>query len=386
MRFELNIDYPLKKMEQSRRRMQARGEYRYVDRVPVGFCLVPRFFAPIFGIPYREIFKDAETQYHWQLEFLKYRLENVPEDSACQGPTLHVGPYFDNVMDSDAFGAQTIWPENETLHTRPTIRTVEEMEALKIPPPDAGLWGRATDWWLQMKEFVRDTKVSFNGHEGRVEVGTLGISGLDPHMIAVDLVGVDFYAWLIECPDACHRFLDKITKGLIQAQHHFMEIDPRPRGGLGLAADTATAMSPDLFRKFVVPYDNKLYEELGGGPNGDRGMHMCGPSTHLHDALVKDLKVTSFNLFGYQVPPEVAADSLGGKMLLWGNINPMLMLNGTKEEVKRACLNALEAMAPCGGLMLGDGANVCPGTPLENLAAFVETAEEYGLGDGRLPR
>ncbi len=35
-------------------------------------------------------------------------------------------------------------------------------------------------------------------------------------------------------------------------------------------------------------------------------------------------------------------------------------------------------MAPCGGFMLGDGANVCPGTPLENLAAFTEAAEEYG--------
>jgi uroporphyrinogen-III decarboxylase len=73
-------------------------------------------------------------------------------------------------------------------------------------------------------------------------------------------------------------------------------------------------------------------------------------------------------------------------MLLWGNINPMLMLNGTRDEVKRACLDALEALAPCGGFMLGDGANVCPGTPLENLAVFVEAAEEYGLGDGKLPR
>jgi len=29
--------------------------------------------------------------------------------------------------------------------------------------------------------------------------------------------------------------------------------------------------------------------------------------------------------------------------------------------------------------MLTDGATVCPGTPLENLAALTEAAEEYGL-------
>ena len=66
-------------------------------------------------------------------------------------------------------------------------------------------------------------------------------------------------------------------------------------------------------------------------------------------------------------------------MYLWGNISPMLMLNGTPDQVKQAALDALAAMAPCGGFMLGDGANVCPGTPLESLAALTQASEEYGL-------
>ena len=47
------------------------------------------------------------------------------------------------------------------------------------------------------------------------------------------------------------------------------------------------------------------------------------------------------------------------------------------------CPSKREA-APCGGLMLGDGANVFPGTPLENLAVFVDAAEEYALGGANL--
>jgi uroporphyrinogen-III decarboxylase len=66
-------------------------------------------------------------------------------------------------------------------------------------------------------------------------------------------------------------------------------------------------------------------------------------------------------------------------MCLWGNINPMLMLNGTAEQVRQAARAALGALAPCGGFLLGDGANVCPGTPLANLAALTEASEEYGL-------
>lgn len=34
-------------------------------------------------------------------------------------------------------------------------------------------------------------------------------------------------------------------------------------------------------------------------------------------------------------------------------------------------------MGPMGGFMPGDGENVCPGTPLENINSLAEAAEEY---------
>jgi len=380
MRFNIDIDCSGEQLRLRQARMQARNAFEQPDRTPVGFCLVPRFFTPLFGIPYSEIFRDVETHYHWQLQFAKYRIENIPEDAFCTGPAITVYPFFDNVLDSDALGAEVVWPENETLQACPTIRTVEAMERFEVPPPTAGLWGRLVDWCAQMRELAAQTRVTFGGTEGRVVVGAPGTGGLSPHMLAVDLVGTDFYWWLIEYPDACHRFLDKITCALLRTQEHFERVWPRPRaGGAWLAEDSAQIMSLEQFREFCVPYDLRLYGR--NGPQASRGMHMCGRSEHLHEALVEDLHATSFDLFGYQVPPEVAAHNLGGRMLLWGNINPMLMLSGTRDEVKQACLHALEVLAPCGGLMLGDGANVCPGTPLENLAVFTEAAEQYGRVD-----
>ena len=382
MRFDVNIDYPIEKAEANRKRMQAREAFRYIDRVPVGFCLEPRYFTPIFDMPYNALFKNAEDQYYWQLQFLKYRIENIPEDMTCTGTTLCVFPYFDNVMDSGSFGAEVIWPENETLHAQPAISTVEQMDRFEVPAPGTGLWGQVRDWWLQMREFARETKLSFNGVEGRVDVGCLGIKGLSPHMIAIDLVGHDFYWWQLEYPGQCHAFLAKITAGLIETQRYFMTIDDRPRGGFGMAEDTAQVMSPELFKEFCVPYTGELFDTFGAGFGDGRGLHMCGQSTHLHQALVDDLHISSFNIFGYVVDPRVAAANLGGRMYLWGNINPMLMLKGSREQVRQAALAALAAMAPCGGFMLGDGANVCPGTPLENLAALTEASREFGLPKG----
>jgi uroporphyrinogen-III decarboxylase len=79
------------------------------------------------------------------------------------------------------------------------------------------------------------------------------------------------------------------------------------------------------------------------------------------------------------VDPHDIARELGGATYLWGNVDPMLMLNGSRTEVKEAAHRCLEVLAPCGGLMLGDGANVCPGTPLANLAALTEACQEYIL-------
>lgn len=94
--------------------------------------------------------------------------------------------------------------------------------------------------------------------------------------------------------------------------------------------------------------------------------------------------MTSFELFGYLVSPKVVAANLGGTTLLHGNIDPMLMQGGTPQQVKEAARECLEVLGPCGGYLLSEGANVCPGTPLENFRVIMEAAEEYGLGNGKL--
>jgi uroporphyrinogen-III decarboxylase len=88
--------------------------------------------------------------------------------------------------------------------------------------------------------------------------------------------------------------------------------------------------------------------------------------------------------FGYLVPPKVAAANLGGASRMSGNLNPMLLKDGGYAAVKQAARECIEAMGPCGGFMLADGANVCPGTPLASFRAIMDAAEECGMCGGRL--
>lgn len=382
MRFEINIDYPLEKMEQNRRRMEARTQFRYIDRVPINYCVVPRFFAPVFDLPYLDFFKDCETQYYWLLQFARYQVENIPADF-CTEPSIFVNPYFDNVVPPSAYGAEIGWTPDSPPRAIPIIHSVEEMESFTIPEPDAGLRGKTIEWWLEMRELTSQTRLTFNGLEGQVKMAPLGSNYLSPHMIAIDLVGTDFYIWMLEYPEACHRFLEKITQAEIQAENLVRKIDPRSRGDFyGLAEDSATILSARTFKEFCIPYTGALMDTFGAGLRFGRGIHMCGDSTHLLASLKNDLGMTHFEIFGYMVSPWLAAKQLGGSTLLWGNLNPMLMKDGSPDEVKKACMECLEAMAPAGGFMLGDGANVCPGTPLESFRAILQAAEEFGCPEG----
>lgn len=376
-RFSIRIDHPLEEIRRTALRCRASARRGYADRVPVSFCITPRVWTPIAGIPYGEIFRDVETQYALQLQYLKWRIEHVRED-LCAEPVLTVAPFFDNVVNASAFGAEVPVPENETLRALPIVHDPEGMARLPMPSHDAGYWGKLISWWRAMRDLSAETEVLFDGEPGRVEMGPLCIGGEGPHMVAVDLAGTDFYLWQVDRPDECRSFLAKITAGMVAAERRMRTIDPRPRPSFGVAEDSAQAMSADMFRAFCAPFDAELYRAFGAGLDDGRGMHMCGASAHLHASLVDELAISSFNGFGAAVPPELAARSLGGRCRLLGNVDPLLLLSGSRAQAKAAARRCLEALAPFGGFTLGDGANVCPGTPLENLNALAEAAEEYG--------
>jgi uroporphyrinogen-III decarboxylase len=383
MATSLTIDYSPHEMARNQLRFDRYAAFRYADRVPVLFGVFARYYLDVFGSNFEEYFRDPETQFHLQLKFQKWAIEHVPDDR-CQEPVITVGPDFENVMNTSAFGGLVEWPAEVPPRARPTLHHPDEVAKIGIPEINEGFWAKYMSWWQTMTELAKETTVTFNGKPGRVTVAPLSIQWIGPHMIAIDLVGDDFYWWMLEYPAACHRLLDTLTRGLLHAEHCFRRIDPSPRPNFAVAEDSAQIMSAQLFREFCVPYDNRLFDALGAGMTDGRGMHMCGKSDHLHASLIEDERITSMQLFGHPVTPAVAAKNLGGKCRLWGNLDPMLLLDGPPEKIRAAAGEFLETLGPCRGILLGDGANVCPATPLANLAIVRDAAEQHALAHPEL--
>jgi uroporphyrinogen decarboxylase len=69
---------------------------------------------------------------------------------------------------------------------------------------------------------------------------------------------------------------------------------------------------------------------------------------------------------------------MGGRVVLLGNVNPMLIRDGTPAEVRDATRRVIEVLGPSRGLIVQDGNNIPPGSPLANINAMMEAAERYG--------
>ncbi len=376
MKYQVDINFPEERILKNRLRFQTYNDFKYFDRPPVLFGVFTRYYLEVFGINYDDYFKDAKSQFEWQLKFQKWAIENLPDDR-CQSKSITVAPDFENVHNSAGFGAPVVFTHDNPPRVEEFIHTPEEADAWQPSGIKSEFWKMFRGWWQTMADLAGETQVTFNGEPGEIIVAPLGTQMIGPFMCAVEMVGTQFYEWLYYYPEVCHRLLDKITNSLIETEEEFRKIDPRPRTLYGLAEDDAGNISNDYFKEFSVPYDLRLYEKFGKGLRDGRSMHNCGRSVHLLDTYIDDLKISTFSLFGYSVTPETVAQKLAGKCYLWGNINPIMLADEDKEAIAVYSRKYFDLVAPYGGIVFGDGANVTPDTPVDNMELVVRVAEEY---------
>jgi uroporphyrinogen decarboxylase len=75
------------------------------------------------------------------------------------------------------------------------------------------------------------------------------------------------------------------------------------------------------------------------------------------------------------------ASAMSGRVVLLGNIDPRLILLGTPSEVIEATRRVIEKLSPGRGLIIQDGNNIPPGSPLPNINAMMDAAERFGRYD-----
>lgn len=382
MLHSVNIQYPISEVEKSRKRLEAAYRFKWFDRAPVLLGIEARYLLYERGVTFAEYFKDPKTQLIHQLENLKWRIENIPDDWFTT-PVLTVSPDFQNVTNSSGCGCDVFWHETETPQAIQRIGSLDELEEYVLPDWRDTLWGKRFGWYYEMKRLVEDVDVRLNGERIPVQV-TLGINADSPFMAAVDLVGPNFYTWLLEAPDMCKSLLQAITNRYIEVETEFRKISDRLlNDGLSYSDDSAQIISLEQYREFCVPVGQRLYGMFGNNLHSGRMMHLCGRNVHLHQALLDDLHITMLTGYGSENLPE-EMEYVKGKVVLHGNVDPLTLFDGSTSSVEAETMKILETLAPSGGIVLGDGFNVVPASPMENLEALRKASQAYGVPKERI--
>jgi uroporphyrinogen decarboxylase len=182
-------------------------------------------------------------------------------------------------------------------------------------------------------------------------------------------------------PEKVHLLYDALCRLYIgYIEHAALELQP---DGFWTSDDlghqTQLFMSPKVFRSFLKPY----YARLGEALRSHRlhwWLHSCGNNT----AILGDLAEAGVTVFHpvqkHTMDERAVAAAYGDRMSFLAGIDVQHVLqerdpDGVREEV-RFLIDTFDQ--PEGGLCLAAGNGILPGTPLENIEAFLEEALVYG--------
>jgi uroporphyrinogen-III decarboxylase len=379
----IEIGVPVDELAARRERVERTRRFERPDRVPVIPAIGTRYLVPRMGVSFRDYFADPETMLRTQILGQKWLLENVRTDAyAITGPWVGAWTDFENAFEAGSLGVEIAFPDDDIpwigrgwVAGDADLRRLEAMDFVR-----SGINARQIAFRRKMMDVAGKYPVRFRGgpvfYPGENPALTHTSDG--PFGVAGDLMGkTEIFIAAKERPDFVRELL-RIVTGKLIAWLDFCWAEeklPVPKD-FAWTDDLAVSLSARTYREIVLPSEKRLRFHF----DGRLSLHMCGKSDHLLEIFRDDLAIHELQGFGYEVDLDRIAEAMGGRVVLVGNVNPMLIHAGTPGEVRAATRRVLEKLAPRGGLIVQDGNNIPPGSPVANINAMMEAAEEWGRG------
>lgn len=143
---------------------------------------------------------------------------------------------------------------------------------------------------------------------------------------------------------------------------------------VGTLADPSASgdmVSRKTFEEFALPWLKKTFDWYKS-KGLSTSLHICGNVTDRLDLLPEsDADVMSLD---YKVSMKSAAEVLGDKIVIGGNVNPAgALMMGNQEEVRRAYLDIFEQVGDAPYVLMA-GCGIPAGVPISNIEAMRDLA------------
>ena len=182
----------------------------------------------------------------------------------------------------------------------------------------------------------------------------------------------------MEEPQALHHILESIVQKTLRVTEMWKGT-PADMVEVGGGAGSSTVISPDFYREFGLPYDqrqNKLFHDVGLKVSN----HFCGGVMPMLDLVVESgadgLETMTPPSMGGDCNLREASSSVGEKLFFIGGFDQYAGFeNGTPEAARRLVFECFEATKDHAGFILSPSDHFFHGDPA-CLQAFADAARE----------
>ena len=266
----------------------------------------------------------------------------------------------DPYREATGFGLEVDFPHDGLpVPRKPLIETPSDLDKLKVPDP------YSSPRMLDRLEAIRLFREKAGG-----EIPVMGwVEGALAE--AADLRGVtqlmgdlvERPEWVLELLELCAVTSVKFAIAQIEAGADI----------IGLGDAVASLISPAMYRKFALPYEQRVFNETARR-GGIGRLHICGNTNR----IVTEMAASGAQIvdLDWMVDMEKAAKEFGERVSFCGNFDPVaVMLQGSPQHVYRAVQDCLRK----GGnrSFSAAGCEVPDHTPGENIHAQNRALAEF---------
>ncbi len=269
--------------------------------------------------------------------------------------TLAAVSMMDLSVEAEAFGAEVRFADNEVPAVVGRVVTCySDAETLKVPPLTSGRCGEYLKAVKLAKEYITDRPVF---------AGVIG-----PYSLAGRLMDVsEIMMACFDEPETVELTLNKVTEFLI---NYIKEYKAVGADGIVMAEPLTGMLSPALAEEFSAPFVKKIVDAVQD-ENFTVIYHNCGNNVlKMTDALLSS--GADCYHFGNAISLREALETYPPEKLVMGNVDPVLIRTGSKEQVREQTATVLSECNAYDNFVISTGCDVPHDSPMENIRAFFD--------------
>lgn len=194
-----------------------------------------------------------------------------------------------------------------------------------------------------------------------------------PATVATSVLGTErFLTWLYDEPELMERFFDVLAQVMIRYYEALAEAEGAAIRGMAWLDDNCALLSAPMYERFCYPCLKRVTQRFAPRPDDFRFQHSDSAMEHLLPILA------TLNLHGVNLGPTLSAVSIRKQLpraAIHGQVAPMTVRNGSREEIEAEVRRDFEAVGADGGLVLTTAGSIPAGTSFESIRWLMEAVE-----------